>query len=47
MIKFLIDYREHKAGQIVGLGCVQEEKLIKKGVAIKLKIPCRNYETKD
>ena len=46
MIKIIKPYKDYKAGEIVGLGCVQESKLIQKGVAIKLKLPCQNYELK-
>lgn len=46
MIKLIKPYKGHEAGQIIGLGCVQEARLIKKGIAIKLKLPQKDYGTK-
>ena len=46
MIKLIKPYQGHQQGEIIGLGCVQEARLIKKGIAIKLKLPKKDYGTK-
>lgn len=46
MIKLIKPYKGYQVGEIIGLGCVQEKKLIEKGIAIKLKLPDKNYGTK-
>jgi hypothetical protein len=38
MIKLLRDYKHHKAGEIVDLGCVMNRRLIDVGWAISLKV---------
>lgn len=46
MIKLIKPYKQYQEGDIIGLGCVMENKLIQKGIAIKLKLPNQNYGTK-
>jgi hypothetical protein len=46
MIKLIKPYYGNEVGEILSLGCVMEKKLIDKGIAIKLKLPEKNYVTK-
>lgn len=46
MIKLVKPYKQYQEGDIIGLGCVMENLLIQKGIAIKLKLPEKNYVTK-
>jgi hypothetical protein len=46
MIRLIEPYKGNQIGEILSLGCVQENKLIEKGIAIKLKIPEKNYVVK-
>jgi hypothetical protein len=46
MIKLTHDYKHHKAGEIVDLGCVMNRRLIDVGWAQKLKIEDVKYTVK-
>lgn len=46
MIKLVKPFENYQIGEVLSLGCVQECKLIEKGIAIKLKLPEKNYDTK-
>jgi hypothetical protein len=46
MIKLIKKHEGNKIGEILSLGCIQEKVLIDKGIAIKLKLPEKNYVVK-
>lgn len=46
MIKLIKAFKNYEIGEILSLGCVQEKTLIDKGIAIKLKLPTKEYATK-
>lgn len=46
MIKLLQDYKEHKKGEIIDLGCVMNNRLIQVGWAQKLKIQDVKFKVK-
>ena len=46
MIKLLLDYNDHKAGQLVDLGCVRNKNLVDRGIAVWIKVHDVKYQVK-